>query len=153
MFSLRFVIIFVAVAAGPANAQKYVPYQSGGESGDFPNHDKSESQNSGTSPEAIAQPRMSPQGTMMFLLIPSVVLMLSAFSAMAFKIPETIEQALQHFAGGVVLSATATARGPRWIMPYWLASATTFCVRKVLLVPEPLPGGKHFFFKKRFQCQ
>mmetsp|Transcript_94146 Transcript_94146/g.302979 ORF Transcript_94146/g.302979 Transcript_94146/m.302979 type:complete len:281 (+) Transcript_94146:94-936(+) len=38
--------------------------------------------------------------------------MLSALSSVAFKMPGTVEAALQHFAGGVVLSATSTELVP-----------------------------------------
>lgn len=50
---------------------------------------------------------MSFVGTMGFLLLPAVILLLSAVSAMIFKMPKDVESALQHFAGGVVLSAVA----------------------------------------------
>jgi len=88
---------------------------------------------------------MSQQDTMMFLLIPSAVLMLSAFSAMAFKIPETIEGALQHFAGGVVLSATATELVPVMLKPeapIWVISlGFTVAVAFFLVIRNTLGHG------------
>lgn len=60
---------------------------------------------------------MSYSDTLLFLLVPSVVLMASSFSALAFKIPKNVEGALQHFAGGVVLSATATELVPEMLKP------------------------------------
>lgn len=47
-----------------------------------------------------------------FLLLPAVILLLSAVSAMIFKMPKEVESALQHFAGGVVLSAVAVELVP-----------------------------------------
>jgi len=55
---------------------------------------------------------MSFTGTMGFLLLPAVILLLSAVSAMIFKMPKEVESALQHFAGGVVLSAVAVELVP-----------------------------------------
>lgn len=50
---------------------------------------------------------MSPAETYEFLLLPAVILLMSAISAMIFKIPKNVEAALQHFAAGVVLSAVS----------------------------------------------
>jgi len=60
---------------------------------------------------------MSYSATLKFLLVPSMVLMASSFSALFFKIPKNVEGALQHFAGGVVLSATATELVPEMLKP------------------------------------
>mmetsp|Transcript_59543 Transcript_59543/g.159530 ORF Transcript_59543/g.159530 Transcript_59543/m.159530 type:complete len:300 (-) Transcript_59543:71-970(-) len=56
-------------------------------------------------------------GVFAFLLIPAAVLMLSAVSSLLFKIPQTVESGLQHFAGGGVLSATATELVPEMLKP------------------------------------
>lgn len=85
-------------------------------------------------------------GVVGFLAIPAAVLILSAVVGTLAKIPTQVEKALQHFAGGVVISAVASELVPELkseMAPIWaIVIGFSLGVAMLLLIRKLFPEAE-----------